>query len=135
MPGTNVVIPFQPGFYRDAFSPWLDWNATKPEERWKAFFYARVQEPADAKKYGTSWLYTSSDGIHWNQRDKVEANVGDNTTIFYNPFRKKWVMSVRRHAPERGRHVGGRCEPRFGSCQWYGLASRGDQGPWCLHNL
>ena len=29
--------------------------------------------------------------------------MGDNTTIFYNPFRKKWVMSVRRSVHERGR--------------------------------
>jgi hypothetical protein len=29
--------------------------------------------------------------------------VDDNTTIFYNPFRKKWVMSVRRSVSQRGR--------------------------------
>ncbi|HEY3900938.1 MAG TPA: hypothetical protein VGM54_20170 [Chthoniobacter sp.] len=103
LPGTNVVIPYQQDVYRDAFSPWLDWNATKPDERWKAFFYARTLLPGDTKRHGASWLYTSPDGIHWNPRDKFTANVGDNTTIFYNPFRKKWAMSVRESVRERGR--------------------------------
>jgi hypothetical protein len=103
LPATNVVIPYHPEFLRDAFSPWLDWTATKPEERWKAFLYARIAEPGDPKRHGASWLYTSPDGIHWQERDKVEGHVDDNTTIFYNPFRKKWVMSVRRGVHERGR--------------------------------
>ncbi|HSI11547.1 MAG TPA: hypothetical protein VK961_05860 [Chthoniobacter sp.] len=103
LPGTNIVIPDHAEFFRDAFSPWLDWNATNPDERWKAFLYARFVEPPDPKRHSASWLYTSPDGIHWKQGEKVEANVDDNTTIFYNPFRKKWVMSVRRHVPERGR--------------------------------
>ncbi|EDY18661.1 Glycosyl hydrolase family 32 domain protein [Chthoniobacter flavus Ellin428] len=101
--GTNVVIPFRPDFYRDAFSPWLDWTATNPAERWKAFIYARIAVPGEAKRHGASYLYTSPDGIHWTDTAQVKANVDDNTTIFYNPFRKKWVMSVRRHVPERGR--------------------------------
>jgi hypothetical protein len=102
-PGTNNIIPYHTEFFRDAFSPWLDWNAPNPAERWKAFFYARFTEPPDTKKHSASWLYTSPDGIHWQQRDKVKTEVGDNTTIFYNPFRKKWVMSLRRNAKERGR--------------------------------
>ncbi len=102
-PGTNIVIPWRPEFLRDAFSPWLDWNATSPEERWKAFLYARVLTPPNPKRLGESYLYTSPDGIHWQRRATVEGHVDDNTTIFYNPFRKKWVMSVRRSVRERGR--------------------------------
>jgi hypothetical protein len=102
-PGTNVVIPYRREFMRDAFSPWLDWNATDPAERWKAFIYARDSEPPESKARAASWLYISPDGIHWNERAKVKGNVDDNTTIFYNPFRKKWVMSVRRGVHERGR--------------------------------
>jgi hypothetical protein len=102
-PGTNIVIPYHPEFLRDAFSPWLDWQATNPDERWKAFLYARVLEARDTKRRGISYLYTSSDGIHWKQRATVDGHVDDNTTIFYNPFRRKWVMSVRRSVHERGR--------------------------------
>jgi hypothetical protein len=39
-------------------------------------------------------IFTSPDGIHWTFAKRT-SNVGDNTTIFYNPFRKKWVYSVR----------------------------------------
>ena len=102
-PGTNNIIPFSKDFIRDAFSPWMDLTATDASERWKAFLYARYHNPGDLKGHGGSWLYTSPDGIHWQQRDKIKPEVGDNTTIFYNPFRKKWVMSVRRNAKERGR--------------------------------
>ncbi|MDP6037939.1 MAG: glycosyl hydrolase family 32, partial [Candidatus Latescibacteria bacterium] len=41
------------------------------------------------------WLHTSPDGIHWSD-PIVTTPVGDNTSFFYNPFRKKWCMSVRR---------------------------------------
>jgi hypothetical protein len=103
VPGTNAVIPYRHEFARDAFSPWLDWNATNPDERWKAFLYARILNPPDPKRHGASYLYTSPDGVHWQQRATVKGNVDDNTTIFYNPFRKKWVISVRRGVKGRGR--------------------------------
>ena len=64
-PGTNIVIPYHTEFLRDAFSPWLDWQATSAEERWKAFLYARVLEAPETKRRGISYLYTSPDGIHW----------------------------------------------------------------------
>lgn len=102
VPGTNDVIPYTNNFMRDAFSPWLDWNATDPAQRWKAFIYARIYLPNDPKRHGASYLYTSPDGIHWKETAEVKAgDIGDNSTIFYNPFRKKWVMSVRRNAKER----------------------------------
>ena len=102
-PNTNNIIAYQSDFIRDAFSPWLDLTATVPAERWKAFLYARYHNPGDPKGHSGSWLYTSPDGIHWQGRQKIKPEVGDNTTIFYNPFRHKWVMSVRRNAKERGR--------------------------------
>jgi hypothetical protein len=38
---------------------------------------------------------TSPDGVHWKIRGKI-GRTGDNSTFFYNPFRKKWVFTVRR---------------------------------------
>ena len=46
-----------------------------------------------AEKFGGQ-IFTSPDGVHWSDR-RPDATVGDNTTIFYNPFRKKWIYSVR----------------------------------------
>ena len=102
-PGTNVVIPWRREFARDAFSPWLDYAATDPAERWKAFLYARTFNPPDPQQHAASFLYTSPDGLHWRQLKQITATVGDNTTIFYNPFRQKWVMSVRDGLAPRGR--------------------------------
>lgn len=39
-------------------------------------------------------LMTSADGIHWENQTFTTPK-GDRSTIFYNPFRKKWVHSIR----------------------------------------
>jgi hypothetical protein len=39
-------------------------------------------------------LYASPDGIHWQRRGET-GPTGDRTTFFYNPFRRKWIFSVR----------------------------------------
>jgi hypothetical protein len=83
--------------------PWLDLDASTPTERYKAFLYARTTLPPDQRHSSESRLYTSPDGIRWQQGPKLIASIGDNTTLFYNPFRKKWVLSVRTHSPSRGR--------------------------------
>ena len=88
-PGTNRVIPYREDFHRDGVSVWLDQETDNPDERYKMLLYAR------SEKYGTGTrLLTSPDGIHWNWRGEIPP-VGDNTTFFYNPFRKKWVISIR----------------------------------------
>jgi len=86
---TNIVIPYDADFRRDSFSPVLDHNTRNLEERFKALIYVR------SKALGKdSWLCTSPDGIHWERRLRVKHHRSDNTTIFYNPFRRKWVMSI-----------------------------------------
>lgn len=123
-PGTNVVIPFKANFWRDAFSPWLDWNETNPAQKWKAFFFARVLLPPSKKKEDVSYLMTSPDGVHWKQDATIASRVGDNTTIFYNPFRKKWAMSVRRSGKQRGR-----CRFYFEADDFPGLAKMKSADP------
>jgi hypothetical protein len=39
-------------------------------------------------------LYTSGDGIHWSAPTRA-GDCGDNSGIFYNPFRKMWTYSIR----------------------------------------
>ena len=89
VPGTNRVTPAREDFRRDGVSVWLDHYATDPEERFKMFLYAR----SDRDGMG-GWLLTSPDGIHWQERTST-GPVGDNASLFYNPFRKKWVLSIR----------------------------------------
>ena len=40
-------------------------------------------------------VYTSPDGVHWGDPTRT-GRLGDNSTFFYNPFRERWVYSVRR---------------------------------------
>ena len=89
VPGTNRVIPLRPDFRRDGVSVWLDHHATRSDERYKMFLYAR------SDTFGTGGrLWLSRDGVHWRERVRT-GPVGDNTTMFYNPFRRKWVLSIR----------------------------------------
>ena len=100
VPGTNCVLPYDPQMSRDNFSPWLDYGAASPEERYKAFLYTRTVPPGEAP-----WLLTSPDGVHWRRRVRIaeQQSIGDGTNLFYNPFRKKWVLGQKRTRPKRRR--------------------------------
>ncbi|TDF98805.1 glycosyl hydrolase family 32 [Paenibacillus piri] len=87
-PGTNRVLATRPGFRRDGVGVWLDHDAQDPNERFKMFAYFRTPDG----EFGE--VYTSPDGIHWGEPVRT-GPCGDNTTFFYNPFRQKWVYSIR----------------------------------------
>ena len=90
-PGTNQVLP--PDLWYDSGNVVPDWDAKDSQQRYKLFF----RKPG-GNVSGMS--LTSADGIHWTNR--VATGVcGDRSTMFYNPFRKKWVYSLR--AGFRGR--------------------------------
>jgi hypothetical protein len=40
-------------------------------------------------------LKYSSDGIHWSQGVSQSGDIYDRSTVFYNPFRDKWIFSLR----------------------------------------
>ena len=113
-PGTNQVSPLD--ITPDSWTVAPDWDAP-PEARWTMF----VQPPGTPQS-GTS--FTSPDGIHWNER--LETGIaGDRSTHFYNPFRKKWVYSLRYgvHYPnypvERGRaRMYYEADDFMGGAQW-----------------
>lgn len=58
--------------------------------RYKMFFRQPNAQQADFKGY----TMVSKDGINWVSRTKT-GYCGDRSTMFYNPFRKKWVFSLR----------------------------------------
>ncbi|MCM2374161.1 hypothetical protein [Aporhodopirellula aestuarii] len=82
-PGTNRVIPRRGR--RDSAALILDPFATQQEPRFKMLVWGRPQ---------AGELFTSSDGIHWSEPVST-GPMGDRSTIFFNPFRKKWVYSIR----------------------------------------
>lgn len=100
----GVVLPLKNGTFRDGAAAWLDRNYTDPKEKYKMFVYFREYEkklafhkelPYDLiPEEEGGHLFRSADGIHWEEVCKTSP-CGDNSTFFYNPFRKKWVFSLR----------------------------------------
>jgi len=86
--GTNRVLPSAGHGQRDGCGVWLDHFTVDPTQRFKMFLYERPDE-----KFGGQ-IFTSPDGVHWAGPAKT-SRVGDNTSISYNPFRRKWMFSVR----------------------------------------
>ncbi|MBP5638095.1 MAG: hypothetical protein J6X55_01350 [Victivallales bacterium] len=95
VPGTNVII--SEDFHPDSGSVWLDADSSDPNQRFKFF----VREPGGNKP---GKMFTSPDGIHWSEPTETGIE-GDRSTAFYNPFRHKWVQSIREYLPKRR----GRC--------------------------
>jgi hypothetical protein len=106
-PGTNQVLP--PDLVYDSGNVVPDWDAKDPQQRYKLFFRA-----PGGNRPGVS--LTSPDGIHWTQR--VQTGVcGDRSTMFYNPFRKKWVYSLRSGFRGRSRDYW-ECDDFLAGAQW-----------------
>uniref|UniRef100_UPI003783105A glycosyl hydrolase family 32 n=1 Tax=Prosthecobacter sp. TaxID=1965333 RepID=UPI003783105A len=107
-PGTNkVMLKVNDDWRRDTVSIWLDHDAARPDERFKATMFCRsgaLGTKLDNYHPGLL-LLASPDGIHWTLRGQTKHSK-DNTTMFYNPFRKVWVFSHRIHI----KHDDGRYE-------------------------
>ncbi len=88
--GENRVIPKREGYQRDGALIWIDHNA-EPSTRFKMFLFNRSEGQTEK----TGELYGSFDGIHWGRPVKEHIICGDNTSFFYNPFRDKYVFSIR----------------------------------------
>lgn len=87
IPGTNQILP---DLRPDSTTVFLDHQATIPEKRFKMFL-----RPPKYLGYHHGYSMVSPDGIHWSH-PKSTGPCGDRSTMFYNPFRKKWVYSIRR---------------------------------------
>lgn len=84
-PETNIVLPQR----RDSATVWLDLETHDPRQRYKLFRSAPMGE-----RWGL-YGYFSPDGIHWGEPVVNTGSVGDRSTLFWNPFRKVWVYSLR----------------------------------------
>lgn len=101
--GTNICLPRN--LRPDSGTVVIDHDATKEEERFKLM----LREPNDTaqplpngkRSNAPALMMTSPDGIHWSEPVRT-GPMGDRSTAFYNPFRKKWVQSIRGMSP-RGR--------------------------------
>jgi hypothetical protein len=97
--GTNIVQPDP----RESVTVWLDLDEKDAKRRYKLFRSWRD------KASSTGWnqtVYFSEDGIHWGEPLATSGPSGDRNTVFYNPFRKVWVWSVRTNDAKMGRTRG-----------------------------
>jgi len=91
-PPSNIVLRQA----RDSATVWLDLDEKNPQRRFKMVLFA--MDGVERNK--PLELRHSPDGIHWSP---VIAGNGypdrsitmDRTTVFYNPFRGRWVLSLR----------------------------------------
>ncbi len=84
VPGTNIVLEQE----RDSSSVILDFEESRPERRFKMFYTLGELSPM--------FLRFSPDGIHWGAIvSRSEGGIGGRHTVFWNPFRKVWVFSLR----------------------------------------
>lgn len=108
--GTDRVLEHVPGYMRDGDAVWMDPYTDNLEERYKMLTFYRCfdkdyryyhlkpkhahDDPHSIPPKEITVLYQSSDGIHWKEVGQTGPS-GDNTTFFHNPFRNKWVYSMR----------------------------------------
>lgn len=114
-PGSNQVLPL--GFQPDSYGIVADWETDDPQQRFKLF----STNPGRTQP-GTS--FTSSDGIHWENSTKT-GPTGDRSSMFYNPFRKKWVYSLRTSFRGRSRNYR-ECDDFLAGAKW----SASETVPW-----
>ena len=84
-PGSNQALPL--GFQPDSYGVVPDWSAADPLQRYKLF----TTNPGGTQP---AHSFTSPDGVHWTNH-VATGPTGDRSSMFYNPFRKKWVYSLR----------------------------------------
>ncbi|MEZ5352265.1 MAG: chitobiase/beta-hexosaminidase C-terminal domain-containing protein [Bryobacteraceae bacterium] len=88
-PGTNRLTQLRGG--RDSTTVWFDQEETNPARRFKLFYYYpdTVNDPSIFYRF-------SPDGILWGPDEPHRfSSISDRTTLFWNPFRKRWVESIR----------------------------------------
>jgi len=88
-PGTNQILP--PEIKPDSWTIVPDYKTTNPNQNYKIFL--RGGEARDRAR-----AFVSQDGLDWGKH--IESGItGDRSTMFYNPFRMKWVYSLRWDSP------------------------------------
>ena len=136
VPGTNLVL--NPGqLRRDGVSVWLDHDASDRSERFKMYYWARTGDIGAKLTGGAGYILTSADGIHWDWRGET-GETGDNSTMFYNPFRDVWSFTMRKYGralpPWAGQHDwNGRPRGRARS-YWEAGDFLSALGDWSGHN-
>ncbi len=95
--GTNLILP--PDIHPDSGTVFIDTVTSDDSARYKMLI--REPNPPNIGSFPAR-LFTSPDGLHWHECGKTGI-MDDRSTMFYNPFRDKWVHSIRAWIPPVGR--------------------------------
>jgi hypothetical protein len=98
VPGTNLILPAD--VHPDSGTVWLDADTRVEGQRYKMMI-REPNGPGRPRRFPAR-LFVSADGIHWREIGHT-GPMDDRSTMFYNPFRKRWVQSIREGVPRRGR--------------------------------
>lgn len=79
---------------RDSSVVWLDRAEAAPEKRYKWFNVEMNRLSADRFTWHFVLRY-SADGLNWSEPVAQSGPIGDRSTVYYDPFRSKWVFSLR----------------------------------------
>ena len=107
-PDSNQALPV--GFQPDSYGIVPDWDARDPQQRFKLFATNPGGKQAAAS-------FTSADGVHWINKTETGLT-GDRSSMFYNPFRKKWVYSLRSNFHGRSRDYW-ECDDFLAGAKWH----------------
>lgn len=107
---SESVLDIKPNQIRDGAAVWIDKETDNEDERYKMLIFFREydfeinyyhekpkhahDDPNSIPPKERTVLFKSHNGLDWTEVSEVGPS-GDNTGFFYNPFRKKWVFSLR----------------------------------------
>ncbi|MGB8166339.1 MAG: hypothetical protein WCF18_02540 [Chthoniobacteraceae bacterium] len=114
--GDNRVLPKRDKLVRHGTGISIDPYTQDLSQRFKMLIYEDTNRKTSA--------YVSPDGIHWDLKGEL-TECGDNTTLFYNPFRKKWVFSIRLYHDGRSRTYF-ECDDFLQGIHW----DKAKESPW-----
>ncbi|MGE4488745.1 MAG: hypothetical protein AB7E95_04265 [Kiritimatiellales bacterium] len=106
--GSNQVLP--DGLRADSWTVVRDWWTDNPNAKYKIFVRGPGGNPEGAM------CFESPEGIHFGDY-AMSGVMGDRSTMFYNPFRRKWVFSLRSSFRGRSRHYW-EADDFISGCKW-----------------
>ncbi len=96
-PGTNHIPDPSPELRWGMDHVLIDWFTRDENQRFKSLHFYHATDKGQGGR-----VHTSRDGLHWSAPTPTGPS-GDRNTFFYNPFRNKWVFSIKTQAQDAGK--------------------------------
>lgn len=96
-PGTNHIPDPSPELRWGMDHVRIDWFTQDESQRFKSLHFYHATSKGQGGR-----VHTSADGLHWSPPIPTGPS-GDRNTFFYNPFRRKWIFSIKTQAQDAGK--------------------------------